>query len=57
MNSETTYRNNAQLKLRLPEEVKNLIQQKAQREGLSMNAAIVQRLVWSLDEDRKNGQQ
>ena len=56
MNSETTYRNNAQLKLRLPEEVKNLIQQK-RREGLSMNAAIVQRLVWSLDEDRKNGQQ
>lgn len=55
MSKERAQHNNAQIKLRLPEEVKNKIQQKAIREGLSLNSAIVQRLVWSLDEDQKNG--
>lgn len=49
--------NNSQLKLRLPEDIKIAIQNKAKREGLSLNAAIVQRLVWSVEEDLKNGQQ
>ncbi|WP_276972150.1 Arc family DNA-binding protein [Tatumella ptyseos] len=42
--------------LRLPERVKKAIQQKAEDEGLSLNAAIVQRLVWSLkNDDRMSG--
>lgn len=49
--------NNTQMKIRLPADVKQAIQAKAKREGLSLNSAIVQRLVWSIDEDVKNGQQ
>lgn len=37
--------------LRLPERVKKAIHEKAAEEGLSLNAAIVQRLVWSLKND------
>jgi predicted HicB family RNase H-like nuclease len=48
---------NSQFKLRLPDDLKNALQIKAKREGLSLNAAIVQRLVWSIDEDGKHGQQ
>ncbi|NEN67984.1 Arc family DNA-binding protein [Escherichia coli] len=42
-----------QFSLRLPERVKNAVQEKAEEEGLSLNAAIVQRLVWSLKNDEK----
>lgn len=46
-----------QMKIRLPADVRQAIQEKAAREGLSLNSAIVQRLVWSIEKDRKNGQQ
>jgi len=42
-----------QFSLRLPERVKKAVQEKAEEEGLSLNAAIVQRLVWSLKNDEK----
>ncbi|RAW93955.1 MULTISPECIES: Arc family DNA-binding protein [unclassified Photorhabdus] len=39
--------------LRMPERVKSAIQQKASEEGLSLNSAIIQRLVWSLKNDER----
>lgn len=44
-----------QFKLRMPEHVKAAIAKKADEEGLSINSAIVQRLVRSLkQEEMKN---
>lgn len=40
--------------LRIPENVKLAIKSKADKEGLSINAAIIQRLVQSLQGDEKN---
>ncbi|OKP02621.1 Arc family DNA-binding protein [Xenorhabdus eapokensis] len=41
--------------LRLPKRVKAHVESKAREEGLSINAAIIQRLVWSInDEKRRN---
>lgn len=37
--------------LRLPKRVKDRLEQKAREEGLSLNSAIVQRLVWSLNDE------
>lgn len=40
--------NEAKFNLRLPRSLKDEIQKLAAEEGLSMNSAIVQRLVWSM---------
>lgn len=40
--------------LRMPDNVKLAIKSKADKEGLSINAAILQRLVQSLQGDEKN---
>lgn len=40
--------------LRIPENIKLAIKSKADKEGLSINAAIIQRLVKSLQGDEKN---
>lgn len=40
------------LTLRLPKNVKNAVEKKAREEGLSLNSAIIQRLVWSINNDK-----
>lgn len=41
------------LTLRLPKGVKAQVERKAKEEGLSLNSAIIQRLVWSINFDKK----
>ncbi|MCG3470822.1 Arc family DNA-binding protein [Xenorhabdus bovienii] len=43
--------------LRLPKRVKDYVELKAREEGVSLNSAIIQRLVWSINnEKRMHGQ-
>ncbi|MBC8951139.1 Arc family DNA-binding protein [Xenorhabdus sp. TS4] len=39
--------------LRLPKRVKEHVISKAKEEGLSLNSAIIQRLVWSINDEKK----
>ncbi len=39
------------LTLRVPEKVKEAVAFKAKEEGLSLNSALVQRIVWSLNNE------
>ncbi|PHM54523.1 MULTISPECIES: Arc family DNA-binding protein [Xenorhabdus] len=39
--------------LRLPKRVKEHVMSKAKEEGLSLNSAIIQRLVWSINDEKK----
>lgn len=47
-----TQREIEKLTLRLPKNVKNAVEKKAREEGLSLNSAIIQRLVWSINNDK-----
>lgn len=48
-----TQREIEKLTLRLPKNVKVAVEEKAKKEGLSLNSAIIQRLVWSIDNDKR----
>ncbi|MDM3576494.1 Arc family DNA-binding protein [Proteus mirabilis] len=39
--------------LRMPKRIKDSLEKKAREEGLSLNSAILQRLVWSLKNDER----
>ncbi|REF28677.1 Arc-like DNA binding dprotein [Xenorhabdus cabanillasii] len=39
--------------LRLPKRVKEHVESKAREEGLSINSTIIQRLVWSINDEKK----
>jgi predicted HicB family RNase H-like nuclease len=45
-------KHDAKFCLRLPTRIKEAVQKKAAEEGLSINSAIIQRLVWSLQNDK-----
>ncbi|HCT5880586.1 TPA: Arc family DNA-binding protein [Morganella morganii] len=47
-----TQREIEKLTLRLPKNVKVAVEEKAKKEGLSLNSAIIQRLVWSINNDK-----
>lgn len=48
-----TQREIEKLTLRLPKNVKAAVEEKAKMEGLSLNSAIIQRLVWSINNDNR----
>lgn len=48
-----TQRATEKFTLRLPKGVKEQVERKAKEEGLSLNSAIIQRLVWSINYDKK----
>lgn len=48
-----TQREIEKLTLRLPKDVKVAVEEKAKKEGLSLNSAIIQRLVWSINNDNR----
>ncbi|EPF5868870.1 Arc family DNA-binding protein [Morganella morganii] len=48
-----TQREIEKLTLRLPKNVKVAVEEKAKKEGLSLNSAIIQRLVWSINNDNR----
>ncbi|EMK0755597.1 MULTISPECIES: Arc family DNA-binding protein [Morganellaceae] len=47
-----TQRATERYNLRMPKRVKDSLEKKAREEGLSLNSAIIQRLVWSLNNDK-----
>ncbi|HGJ5900075.1 Arc family DNA-binding protein [Arsenophonus apicola] len=47
-----TQRATEKFTLRLPKRVKDQVERKAREEGLSLNSAIIQRLVWSIYNDK-----
>ncbi|HGJ5920862.1 Arc family DNA-binding protein [Arsenophonus apicola] len=47
-----TQRATEKFTLRLPKRVKDQVERKAKEEGLSLNSAIIQRLVWSINNDK-----
>ncbi|WP_194857129.1 Arc family DNA-binding protein [Morganella morganii] len=53
MDSLYTQRATEKYNLRLPRQVKERLEQQAKEEGLSLNSAIIQRLVWSLNNDNR----
>ncbi|MEY0256128.1 Arc family DNA-binding protein [Morganella morganii] len=52
MDTLYTHRATEKYSLRLPKRIKERLEQKAKEEGLSLNSAIIQRLVWSLNDDK-----
>lgn len=56
MDALYTQRATEKYNLRLPKRIKERLEKQARDEGLSLNSAIIQRLVWSLNnEDRMRG--
>ncbi|WP_159262535.1 Arc family DNA-binding protein [Proteus mirabilis] len=51
MDALYTQRATEKYNLRLPKGVKERLEKKAREEGLSLNSAIIQRLVWSLNNE------
>ncbi|EJD6109722.1 Arc family DNA-binding protein [Morganella morganii] len=52
MDTLYTQRATEKYNLRLPKRVKERLESRAKEEGLSLNSAIIQRLVWSLNNDK-----
>lgn len=52
MDTLYTQRATEKYNLRLPKQVKERLESRAKEEGLSLNSAIIQRLVWSLNNDK-----
>ena len=53
MDTLYTQRATEKYNLRIPKRVKERLEQQAKEEGLSLNSAIIQRLVWSLNNENR----